>query len=203
MDQYQRLSAVIGLCTMVLAAGVLLVPGLGSIGPVDALQENITDSGTERVLLLTGAVVISYLAIGLRRPSETPDHSPDRRRFDRATAIAASGESVDRNGTVAGDLDIDGAIESGGSSLRAVRDELRRTAVGVYTDLYGTSEQAATTAVDRGEWCHDPVASAFLAGESGPSFSLGRQFRLFLTPKRERRRRIERTITAIEGLEQR
>jgi hypothetical protein len=201
MDGYQRLSAVIGLCTMVLGVGVLLVPALGTVGPVEALQENITDSGSERVLLLTGAVVIGYLAIGLRRPSGTPDHSPDSRRFDRATAAAVDGEPVDRPQPVAGNFDIDRAIESSGSSLRAVREELRRTVIGVHTDLYGTSEGAARTAVDRGEWCHDPVARAFLAGERGPSFSLGRQLQLFVTPKRERRRRIERTITAIEELE--
>ncbi|MFW6435185.1 MAG: DUF7269 family protein, partial [Halovenus sp.] len=201
MDRSQRLSAAIGLCTMGLGIGVLLVPGVGTVGPVEALQETITDSGPERVLLLTGAVVIGYLAIGLRQPSETPDPSPARRRFDRATAITGSGESVNRHRPVADDLDIDGAIESGGSSLRTVRDELRRTAVGVCTDLYGTSEQAARTAVDRGEWSHDPVASAFLAGDAGPSFPLGRQLRLFVTPRRERRHRIERAITAIAELE--
>lgn len=203
MDRYQQLSAVIGLCTMVLGAGVLLVPGVGTMGPVEALQENITDSGPERVLLLTGVVVIGYLAIGLRQPSETPDQSPDGQRFDRATAITVSGESVNSHQPVADELDIDGAIESGGSSLQAVRGKLRRTVIGVYTDLYGTSEQAARTAVDRGKWCHDPVASAFLAGDSGPSFSLGRRLRLFVTPKRERRHRIERAIAAIEELEQR
>ena len=199
MDRYQRLSAVIGLCTMVLGVGLLLVPGLGSVSPVDALQERVTESGYERVLLLTGAVVIGYLAVGLRRPSETTDHSPDSRRFDRATAAAVNGEPVDRPQPVA--VDIDAAIESGGSEFRAVRDELRRTVVGVYTDCYGTSERAARTAVDSGEWCHDPVASAFLAGDSGPTFSLGRRLRLFVTPKRERRHRIDRTITAIEELE--
>ncbi|MEF8821299.1 MAG: hypothetical protein V5A52_03410 [Halovenus sp.] len=200
MNGYQRLSAVIGLGAMVLGAGLLLVPALGTVGPVNVLQENITESAPEQVLLLTGAVVIGYLAVGLRRSAETPDRSPERRRFDRATAASIDGELLDRPQPEF-DTDMIRAIQSGGSPLRAVRDELHQTVVGVYTDLYGTSAQAARETVDSGEWCHDPVASAFLAGDSGPTFSLGRRLRLFVTPKRERRHRIDRTITAIEELE--
>jgi hypothetical protein len=51
-------------------------------------------------------------------------------------------------------------------------------------------------------WCSDPLAAAFLAN-SGQSTPLGAQFRLVLFPRRERRRRIERTVAVIEQVQRR
>jgi hypothetical protein len=46
----------------------------------------------------------------------------------------------------------------------------------------------------------DPVAAAFLAGEGGPEPGLAARVRLWLVPERERARRVERTVRAIEHL---
>jgi hypothetical protein len=60
------------------------------------------------------------------------------------------------------------------------------------------SRERAREAVAAGTWTDDPVAAAFLAGEGGPVPSLRARARLWLLPERERERRVERALRAIE-----
>lgn len=199
METDQRIAAGIGLCAMVFGVGVLAVPSLGTIGPLGSLQ--LSGSVTGRLLLVAGTAVVGYLLVGLREHPETGEQSAASHRFDRATSNPP--EAVRETQQSLRARDIDAAIESGGPAYTALRDHLRESVVAVYTDVHGTTETAARRAVSRGEWCQDRVANRFLASEDGPTPTPTEQLRLLLLPERERCRRIDRTITAIETVQQR
>lgn len=204
MEWYQRLAGAVGLFAMVGGLALLFVPSVVTVGPVDGLQKSIAVAGTERVLLLAGTVIACYLGVTVRRTPTRDDLTPQRQRFDRAESHPPESVTVSRERLVATrlDADIDAAIEAGGPALRVVRTQLRWTVIAVYTDRHGTTEQTAREAVDQGEWCHDRVANSFLAADGRATPTLGDRLRLFAVPERERRRRIERTIGAIERIEQ-
>jgi sugar (pentulose or hexulose) kinase len=110
--------------------------------------------------------------------------------------------TADRRRLAGADLDavVDRANETGGSALREVREALGRTATDVYAEYADVDRERAREAVRAGTWTRDPVAAAFLAGEAGPDPGLAARARLWLVPERERARRVERTVRAIEGL---
>jgi hypothetical protein len=205
MDRDNRLWAALGIAAMGLGIALLTAPSLVAVGPVAMLEEAIASTGPLRVLLFVGVAVVVSLAVGLRDPSPAPEQSAADRLFARKPSHPAGTSVAGRQYRTGGgmDADIDVAIEEGGTALDSVQTQLRRTVVAVYTELYGTDEAVARRAVDRGEWCQDRLAAAFLAGEGGPSPTLGARLRLLAVPAHERRRRIERTVTAIEQLEDR
>lgn len=197
MNWWRGLFGVVGLAAATLGAGLLFAPNLVAIGPVEQLLGSIDRAGSDRVLLIAGGGVVAYLLIALRTPKSTHDEGSPAERFDSSPVV--TGDQVTASGI---DSDVGTAIETGGAELDIVREQLRTTAVTVYSDATGQQASVAREAVERGEWCRDSAAAAFLAGPDGPSPSLLANVRLFVLPERERRRRIERTISAIEGLEQ-
>lgn len=205
MDVTNRLWAALGIVAMALGVALLTAPSLVTVGPVEMLEVAIESTGPLRVLLFVGLTVVVSLAVGLREPSPAPEQSAADRLFTRQPSHPTGTAAAGRQHRIAGGMDaeIDVAIEEGGTALGSVQTQLRRTVVAVYTELYGTDEAVARRAVDRGEWCQDRLAAAFLAGEGGPSPTLGARLRLLAVPAHERRRRIERTVTAVEQLEDR
>lgn len=192
----------LGILATLAGLALLFVPGFAA-GPAAALLDAVEAVGSERVLLAAGLGVIAYLGIGLRTPDADSESDSGTHRFDeRATGATETGTTGTQPIT-ASELDegIQAAIEDGGEPLVVLRERLRTTAVSVHADVIGVPQSDARAAVEGGEWCRDRVATAFLAGPDGPGYSLSATLRLLVVPRRERRRRIERTITAIEGLE--
>ncbi|USZ68344.1 hypothetical protein NGM10_01060 [Halorussus salilacus] len=114
-------------------------------------------------------------------PPETAsaaDRARTGRSFDRRVATGADGRAA---------------------SMEAVRSTLAETAAGVHARGGGLSSEEARKAVETGAWTDDPTAAAFLAGEDGPEFPLSARLREWLDPAAERRRRVERTVSAVES----
>lgn len=203
MKGEQLVFGITGGLLFLFALGLLFFPSLVSVGPVDAVISQIDSVGAERVLLLTGACVVASLLFALRVPTHSETGETDaKQRFDQVLEQPPKGVTVGQSRMTGGSLDeaITGAITGGGEPLAAVRSQLQTTAAAVYADIMGVDYDAAREAVERGRWCDDRVVAAFLATK-GVSQPLTRQLWLILSPTRERRRRIERTITAIEQLE--
>ncbi len=163
------------------------------------------------VMTAAAAVVGLYVLVATRSPSagfSLPMDSEAERQFDAATADPPEAVTADRRLlTGAGlDADVQVAVTSGGQPLRALRDLFRDLAADAYADDSPTGPQAtdsdAQQAIERGAWTDDAVAAAFLASDEGPTPSLLSRIRLWLSPERERERRIEATITAIERLQE-
>jgi hypothetical protein len=72
-------------------------------------------------------------------------------------------------------------------------------ATDAYADAAGVSRSTAETAVARGSWTDDPLAAGVLAGELPVTAAVAAQ----VLPRRERQRRAERTVAAIERLQDR
>jgi hypothetical protein len=206
MDRRDAVSGTAGVLLTAVSAAAVLLPGLvRRVGPVDAFLGAV--SGVGPALLLTAAAAVAglYLAVVARSPvdgSTRPPRSVVERRFDRAAFYPPEEVTADRRQvTAAGlDADVETAVESGGEALSSLRDHLSRTARDVYADHAGADRGHAREAVAGGTWTDDRTAAAFLAGDRGPSPGLVARLRLWLAPETERRRRVDRTLTAIEGL---
>ncbi|MEF8886348.1 MAG: hypothetical protein V5A30_00970 [Haloarculaceae archaeon] len=185
------------------AVAVFLPGSLLSVGPVRRAVEAVGGVEPTAAVLLASGVTGLYLAVVARSGGETvATGDPADRRF--ATAAEAPPEAVtaDRRRLAGADLDaaVDRASASGGPALREVRGTLARTATDIYAEYAGVDRDRAREAVRAGTWTRDPVAAAFLAGEGGPDSGLAARARLWLVPERERARRVERTVRAIEHL---
>lgn len=193
MTGYRRpVFGTVGLAAVAVGLALLLAPDLATTGPVAGLVEAVDTVGSTGVLLATGVALVGYLVVGLRSPTpsddsdsfDPPESGPD------AAAIAGSGL----------DAAVETAVADGGESFQQVTERLRRVATAVYADRQECSTHEARDAIDRGEWCRDDLAAAVLADQRAVPF--GAQVRLFVLPERERRRRITRTLAAIERLEE-
>ncbi|WP_435178245.1 DUF7269 family protein [Halorussus sp. AFM4] len=152
-----------------------------------------------RVLLVLGSVVGAYAAWTARasRPEGPPPDAAAARfsdpglRPESVTAVdrARTGESFDDR--------VARACEGDERAFRAVRARLADTAADAVARAADASPERARQAVGSGAWTDDPIAAAFLADESGPTFSLLARLRAWLDPAAERRRRIDRTVDAV------
>ena len=82
---------------------------------------------------------------------------------------------------------------------RTIRAELTEGAIRAVRTRHGHSPSAAREAVRSGTWTEDPVAAAFLAEES--RLPLSERLRAVIDPGRAYRRRVRRTVAAIESLD--
>lgn len=192
----------IGLLATVFALALLFVPRIAA-GPVTGLLDAVERVGSERVLLAAGLGLIASLGVALRSPSDETGAEQATRRFDERIERDAGRATTGHQRITASELDegIEAAVEDGDEALAVLRERLRTAAVSVYADVMAVPESDARAVVAGGEWCRDELPAAFLAGPDGPGHSLSENLRLLVVPRRERRRRIERTITAIEELE--
>ena len=195
MIRYRRLLfGAVGIVAVGLGVGLILAPGLVAVGPINILSRALDTVGPANVLLVTGVGLVGYLAVGLRSPPATNEPSP----FD-SPAEAPEAHTSELAGGELEEL-FQSAIADGGESLEQARARLRRTATAVYADRMECSTEEARAAIERGEWCQDSLAAAVLSDRQ--SAPIGAQLRLFVLPDSERRRRIERSLAAIERLEE-
>lgn len=192
-----------------LGLALLLAPGLvGALGPVGAAIEAVDALDGNLLVLFAGLGVTGYVVLVARSrpaPETAGTRSEAQRRFERAGATPPEAVTAEPRALAASAVDgsFEAAVENGGAALHDARAQLTTAAVGAFAVASGQSREVARDAVARGTWTDDPVAALFLAGGEERSPPLGARLRLWLTPRRERRRRIEATVAAIERLEER
>ena len=193
----------LGAIATIVGAVLVLAPGLLlGVPPVRMAVSSLT-AGPKAVMTAAAAVVGLYVLTAARSgPARgVPDETAAEPGFDAAATDPPEAVTADRRSLTGAGLDADVrvAVADGGRPLGAVRDLLRDLAVDAYTDDPGRTDEARR-AVDTGAWTDDPHAAAFLAGEGGPTPSLLSRVRLWLVPERERERRIEAAMSAVERL---
>ena len=177
---------VFGVLATLFGVGLVLAPGLVGSGPVGGAVETVTSAGTAELMLVLGGVV-AVLAGAVPWRRSRADGDPFEGKPDRSM----DSTHTDRLGTEVG-----AAVREGGEAWERVRSELADLAVETYTDVENVSPAVAEEAVQRGGWTGDDLAAGVLAG----GVSRRARLRLWLTPERERRRRVERTVRAVERL---
>jgi hypothetical protein len=195
----------LGAFATLVGAVLVLAPGLVlGIGPVRAAVESLA-TGPKAVMTGAAAIVGIYVLAAARSSpvEQVPTDSAAEQRFDAAATNPPEAVTADRRSLTGAGLDADVAVAvaDGGRALRTLRDLLRDLAVDAYTDDPRRADEARR-AVETGAWTDDPAAAVFLAGDQGPTPSLLSRVRLWLSPERERERRIEATMRAIEGLQE-
>lgn len=174
------------------------------VGPIRTTVLSLT-TGPKAVMTAAAAIVGLYVLAAARSSSGTqvPTATAAEERFDAAATKPPEAVTADRRSlTGAGiDADVAVAVADGGEPLQTLRDLLRDLAVDAYSDdPHGTDE--ARRAVETGAWTDDRTAAVFLAGHDGPTPSLLSRVRLWLSPERERERRLNATMGAIERLQE-
>jgi hypothetical protein len=177
---------VFGVLATLFGVGLVLAPGLVGSGPVETAVETVASAGTAELMLVLGGVVAVLVGAVPWRRSRT-DGDP----FERATEPSTDDTRTDRLGTEVG-----AAVREGGEAWERVRSELAELAAETYADAANVPPATAEQAVRRGEWTGDDLAAGVLAG----GVSRRARLRLWLTPERERRRRVARTVRAVERL---
>ncbi|MEF8786106.1 MAG: hypothetical protein V5A45_09255 [Haloarculaceae archaeon] len=201
----------LGAVATVVGAMLVFTPDL--LLGIQPVGQTIASLSTDpkSVMTAAAAVVGLYVLIATRSPSagwSLPMDSDAEQRFDAATTDPPEAVTADRRSMTGAGLDADVrvAVASGGEPLRALRDLLRDLAADAYADDFAAGPQEtgvdARQAIETGTWTDDSVAAAFLAGDAGPAPSLLSRVRLWLSPERERERRIEATMRAIERLQE-
>jgi hypothetical protein len=185
---------------LVFAPGLLLGTALAraAVRIVSGLDPNTVSIWTA-LAVLAALAVVSWSPTGSGYAPGTKAETA----FERALADTPEAVTDDRRQVAAADLDSDLALAvfEGGEPFAEVREALFRTAVGVYAAYERADlETRSYAAVAGGEWTDDRTAAAFLAEEDGPTPTLLARVRLWLTPERERRRRVDRTLAAIRHL---
>jgi len=187
------------------AVAVFLPDPVLSVGPVGRAVSAVGGVEPTAAVLVASGVTGLYLAVTARSSGSTPaeESDPADRRFARLPEAPPEAVTVDRRRLAGADLDavVERASVSGGPPLQEVRGTLAQTATDIYAEYADSDRERAREAVRVGTWTDDPVAAAFLADEGGPDPGLGARVRLWLVPERERARRVERTVQAIEHTE--
>lgn len=200
------LSGAGGVLATAVGAGLLFAPDLLlGLGPLDAAVTAFSGVETTTAGLAAGVLVLGAFFLTVRRSPtperEGPPSSLDSRFERAATTPPERATASDQSLTGAAfDHEVRQAIEEGGDAFRDVRSVLYRTATSACAERMAVPESEAATLVDRGEWTDDPVAARFLARGTAP---LSMRLRRWLVPVRERERRIERTVAAIEQVSRR
>lgn len=175
-------------------------PALVMVGPVETIVDLIGERDPAQLLLGTTALAGLVLLVAAHSSQETARNSTVDELFEGMDTTPPEAVTADNQHLVGEQLNqqIQYGIESGGKQLRDTRDWLATAAVHAAIMAGDHTYEEAKTAVEQGTWTDDKIAAAFLAGPTGPSPTLASRLRLWLAPARERRRRIERTMTAIE-----
>jgi hypothetical protein len=195
-----RALGALGALLTLAAAAVLVRPGLAdSLAAVAAIVESID---TERLLLGLGFAVGAYAAWAAHAGSDEPSpRAGPAARFAGTVDPPEAVSAADRTRTGASlDARIEAVCAGDEEALAAVRATLAETAANAHARAADRAPGDAHRAVETGAWTHDPVAAAFLAGDDGPGFSLLARLRAWLDPEAERRRRVERTVGAVDGV---
>jgi hypothetical protein len=196
----------LGALATLVAGAFVVAPGVFvSVPAVRGAVERL--SRLDPTLVMLGATLFVSLYVALAARSPTSERSFDatseaNRRYDRASTEPPEAVTADRRAVTATNLDsdIDEAIQRGGRRLQSVRRLLADLVAETYAGRHQTTVAEARETVATGAWTDDGVAAAFLGGENGPNPSLLSRIRLWLTPERERARRVDRTLRALDAL---
>ncbi|MFB6222284.1 MAG: hypothetical protein ABEH86_01255 [Haloarcula sp.] len=118
--------------------------------------------------------------------------------FDVAVDNPPEAVTATESHLFAADIDaaIDDTVAGDDAAMDTVTERLAEAATTAYAIGTGVSRASARQAVHAGTWTDDAVAAALLS-PTEPQSLLAR-LRLWLDPESERRRRIRRTVDAIE-----
>ncbi|MES3161903.1 MAG: hypothetical protein PPP55_10105 [Halorubrum sp.] len=173
----------------VLLGGFLPTPSASVARPLYALAVLIP---------VFGVLVVLYAA-------RLASRQRSRRRSDPLSGSDALG-LVSSGDTVVADTErqLSAAVDAryrcrSTRSAATIREELTEGAARVVTARHGLSPAAAREAVRTGEWTDDPVAAGFLGEDT--RLPVGEQLRSLVDPGSAYRRRVRRTVAAIERLD--
>jgi len=205
-----RVRAVLGTAGVGLTVlGVLAVTNPALVAgtePLASVAAALSDVGF-RSLLLAGCVTVGLLLVrvawGSSGGPQSGDGTDPAERFERLGVAPPERVTAETATPTAARLDaaIDRAIAGDDAALRGVRDRLGAATVDRLVRYAGYAPAAAEEAVATGTWTGDRVAAAFLSDERGPVYAFGSRLRLWIDPAAERRRRLSRTVGAIDALD--
>lgn len=191
------LSGSVGLAATLLALGLVVAPEtVRAIAPLDRALETI-ESQDPRTLLLGVGLLAGAVATAVARSRRRDQTGPSRPTalVDRPPEAVTSGRQNRPGGA------LDGAVERAvdGDQIAAgdVREVLEACAVRTLCRQPGLDPATARASVTSGQWTADELAAAFVGSARPP---LSARLREWLDPAAEQRRRIDRTISAIEAL---
>lgn len=189
-----------------------VVGGLGAVVAVLALLFGGVFDGvlrSESVLSILGLIARSLPVVGVVLLVTVLYGGWVRQSSHRSADVFARSrsEAVDLNLDLVGQS-VEQRLDSAGAdwhrctetySISEIQDRLTENAVRVVRTSMGSDRATASQRVERGTWTDDPVAAAFLSPRRGQP--LGERLRGALDPGRAFKRRVDRTIAAIEALE--
>ncbi len=177
----------VGVVATLFGTLLLVAPETVAVGPVVTLAETVGTVDASMLLLSGGITAVLLILVTIWPQSASSEQFPTQ--DSGATARGRADHSM---------RSFEQAILDGGDAFDAARRTLVATAIHSYATANEVSETEAHNVIKRGEWTDDSLAAGVLA-ESTP---LSAQLRLWVAPVRERRKRLERTIDAIESLYQ-
>ncbi|WP_158058979.1 DUF7269 family protein [Halorussus halophilus] len=188
-----------GVVLTLLAIVSSVVPGAGTL--LDPLGAMLAGEDPTRLLLLLGALTGGYAVwTAWRRGSSPDDEDPATARYEAAADEPPEAVGVTDHETPGDGFDrqVEAALAGDSRALQPVQQRLADTATRALTRSQNCSKETARRAVETGEWTDDELAAAFVAGDDGPDYSLWTRLRGWLDPETERRRRVERTVSAVQ-----
>lgn len=190
----RRLRAVTGGAGVIaILAGIVVAtdPGyLADLAFVEGIRGAIGGLEPTLVMLFAGVVLLVGSAISLRQRDGAVTAEGSLQGAGDAGAAGAGRQLVGAEF----DRRVDAALAGDAAALADVRDRLRRQAA----LATGAQQEGADRMLPAGEWTDDRLAAAFLGGDSGPDPPIAARLRWIVDPVGERRRRVERSIAAIE-----
>lgn len=186
----------LGVAALAVAVAVAVAPETTAqqLPAVESLTETL-GAYDGRLLLVAVAALAGLLAVVFSRvgvsAAEATDSAMDGRNGRPVEAVAVPAETITGSGL---DRTFDRVQET--ASLDGAVDRLRGMAVAVERTTAGVDPETARERVRRGEWTDDDLAAAVL-GEAVP-VPVGARLRAWLDEERETRRRLRRTVAAVE-----
>lgn len=194
---------VAGALVAFVGAVVAVSPSVATGTPLAPVADAVAAVGAYPLMLAGGALVALSLVGSALVPSAERRLSDDgaSERFERLVSRPPEAVVDGAPRTAAAfDATVERAVAGDEQSLERVRERLAGLTVAA---LDGRVDDQTTGTDDRrvatGTWTDDRTAAAFLAGPEGPSQTLAARIRHWLAPERERRRRIRRTVAAIQN----
>lgn len=184
---------VFGVLVTALGVGLLFAPGLLGTGPVANLTGIVAEAGSTQLLLVLGFLTAVLVGVAAWPGSKSAGPTKTERFAEAGNRQTAPDGGA---GNLVG-ADVETAIREGGGDWRRLRATLADTAMSAYAQHEGVPRSTAAAAIEQGRWTDDALAAGVVGGEPPRRARL----RMWLAPGRERRRRIERTTTAIERLQ--
>lgn len=194
-------AAAVGVAAVTQAAVLLVAPdAAGTVIPVGTIADStaLSHAGTRALAFgLLGTGCLAWVASSSRpAPAEPPARQP------AFPARYGAGEDGDV-GTVGARFDRDLRDTLSAAAERddrdVVRADLRALAIDAVAHAEDVSGHAARQLVDDGEWTDDRIAAAYL-GDPATTAALSRRLDATIRPRTAKRRRIERSVAAVESL---